>query len=217
MLSPATLERLIEHADWERLLGEVLRNGRPLPLEARMRLLDSDAAAPAALGLALQRMIELSYAPGARERRALERLLAMQRADGGFGSPAATASAAAGLIAFQEHAVAALGGAEEGFFRRLNARIEEALHALFAARERGLFDGSGEGGLIGDALDTALVLWRLDGASRFEARIGGARVRAALEEAARARDPRVRSLLGACVRTGLARAEGRSRRLAAAA
>jgi len=202
MLSPAVLERLISAEDWERLLSEVLRNGRPLPVGARLRLLGGDSAAPASLGLALQRMIELSYAPGRREQRALERLLALQGQDGGFGSPAATASACAGLIAFQEHAVAALGGSTEALARRVDEAIERALHALYAARERRLFDGGGADGLIGDAMETALVFWRLDGVARFETRIGAGRLRAAMEEAARSRDAGVAEVLAACASIG---------------
>jgi hypothetical protein len=97
MLSPFRVARLVANEEFDRLLNEVLMNTRPVPLAVRVRLSEQGALAPAALGLALKRLTELTWRPEPPAAELAERLLALQSKDGALGTLAATACAVAGL------------------------------------------------------------------------------------------------------------------------
>lgn len=158
MLSHRRIERLVERGEHERLLDEVLRNGRPLPLAARLRLFDAGAAGPAALALALQRHLELTPAATPLALDLAGRLLDAQDADGAIGSIVSTAAAVAGLTRLRE-TLAWSPVADAMLARRLDVAIDRALHALLAAQHRCAM--ARRPGMLGDEMETALALWQL--------------------------------------------------------
>lgn len=158
MVTPHRLVSLANAGHFERLIEEVLENGRPLPLRARLRLTEPESLAGSALGLALQRLVELLRAPDERVRRLLDNLLERQREDGSFGPVAPTCIALGALLAWER-----AGWSDE----RLPAAIERSAHALFAAQERSWSERGGAQGLLGDALDSAVALWQLGHERRF--------------------------------------------------
>lgn len=158
MLSQRRIERLVERGEHDRLLEEVLRNGRPLPLEARLHLTDPGALAPAALALALQRHLELTPAATPLAIDLADRLLEMQDAHGAIGSTASTAAAIAGLTRLRE-TLAWSTNTDPMLSRRLDVAIDRALHALLAAQHRCAM--ADRPGYLGDDMETALALWQL--------------------------------------------------------
>ncbi|MCA9292628.1 MAG: hypothetical protein KDA20_02305 [Phycisphaerales bacterium] len=109
MVTPVRVKMLAQHGLWSRLLDEVLRNGRDVPLKLRLRLTEEGAEAEVAAGLALTRLAELAR-PGDRHvGAAIELLVGRQRSDGGFGKGTAgsvvgTGCALAGLLGVCEGA-----------------------------------------------------------------------------------------------------------------
>jgi hypothetical protein len=132
MLSPNRVRMLAQHGLWSRLVDEVLRNGRPVPVSIRLRLAEEGAEAATALGLSLARLCELARPGESAIGEVVERLIAMQLEDGSFGSEVATACALAGLLGACE--VAGFG-AMPGWFTAwpaacgAGARLAEDLHS----------------------------------------------------------------------------------------
>ncbi|MEM6459148.1 MAG: hypothetical protein AAF710_07125 [Planctomycetota bacterium] len=154
MLSVSLIERSLAAGDHDRLLRDLADNGQPLPLGLRLRL-GRGPAAP--LGLALRRLVELTYAPTPLSLGLTRRLLDLQDPDGHFGDPRnledprnsgnprsspdplATAAALAGLARVRrDHAS-----------DRVPAGLDERLAAGYAA----LAAMQGGDGLLTDADD----------------------------------------------------------------
>lgn len=199
MLSQFRVARLASAEEFDRLLNEVLMNGRPLPLSARLRLSAPGCLAASALGLALARLSELTWRPEPPAAELAERLLERQSSLGDFGSIPATACALAGLAALHAQ-IAALPGTKVGMEflpSGLTPRVRAAADAAaswLASRSRedqfSLFETapdepldtgdarvSGRSGAdspppIGDHIDTALVLWALGAAPGLLSRVG---------------------------------------------
>lgn len=145
-----SISRIVRHVELGRsaaLLEELFRNGRPLPLALRSSLSASAGLAAAALGL--QRVVELTYQPGA-ETFALavqvaERVLAAVGAAGGAmngaaGGAAVGAEGGGGMIS---SGVGAVPGA--GFsISTGGAALVLALAALADVRQQSLSVGQGE-------------------------------------------------------------------------
>jgi hypothetical protein len=137
MITLPRILKLAADAEHARLLEEILDNGRPLPLAARLRL-SSDAGLPAAaLSLALTRFVELTWAPTPQTLDLLDRLLACEdaRHAGWYATPAATAAAAAALlgVAAQRQRVAdPLAPATRTAAERALAALHETLDAAAA-------------------------------------------------------------------------------------
>lgn len=214
MISLPRLARLAESREFDRLLDEVIRNGRPLPLAIRLRLCDPEALPAAAVGLALQRVVQLTYKPTPLSAMLARMLVEMQHEDGSFGTAGSTAIAVAGLLALadqvrslprawarldegastrerstSERDASGVSGDHQSFVhtsrfsegdfhvdRRGSSTLREqvehaaliALHAMHEMQERSvasLLDG--QPGLIGDKLDSAIVLWQLGADPRF--------------------------------------------------
>lgn len=85
MLSIPQIRHLVETRSYERLVDRVLTSGRSGNLSVRLRLASSEAQAPAALGLALQRVVELTYGPTPLAADIATRLIHLQVRDGLFG------------------------------------------------------------------------------------------------------------------------------------
>lgn len=180
MLSMPRLVRLAESGQFDRLLDEILRNGRPLPLAARLRLSSPGALAVSAISLALSRMTELTHRPTAGAQLLAEDLLALQSDDGSFGSSAVTASAAESILALLEQDRYVATGLKPELRENLEIARDRAMHALYADRE--VSTATGTSGLLGDALETALTLWRLGERTVFDGIIGVSGLRRALAE-----------------------------------
>lgn len=85
MLSIPQIRHLVETRSYERLVDRVLTSGRSGNLSVRLRLGSPEAQAPAALGLALQRVVELTYGPTPLAADIAARLIHLQGRDGLFG------------------------------------------------------------------------------------------------------------------------------------
>lgn len=182
MLSMPRLVRLAETGQFDRLLEETLRNGRPLPLAARLRLSAPESIAASAISLALSRMTELTHRPTEGSQLLAGMLLAHQEADGSFGSPAVTASAMEALLALLEQNRYVAVGLDQGFRERLEKECDQGLHALYSSWASTESVSAAEG-LFTDALETALMIWRLGSRAMFDAMIGVGRLRRAVAEA----------------------------------
>lgn len=180
MLSMPRLVRLAESGQFDRLLDEILRNGRPLPLAARLRLSSPGALAVSAISLALSRMTELTHRPTTGAQLLAEELLALQYDDGSFGSSAVTASAVESILALLDQDRFVATGLTPELRDNLKIARDRAMHALYADRESAT--ASGSNGLLGDALETALTLWRLGERAIFDSIIGVSGLRRALAE-----------------------------------
>lgn len=170
MISLPKLVRMASEGEHARMLDEVVRNGRPLPLAIRLRLEEGQTLPAAALGLALTRVTELTYRPSDVACTLAAMLIDCRRDDGSFGSVAATAIAAAALLAVADQIDALPGGRASGVYidieleRRIRHAAESALYALAQAQRT---DEAAGDGLIGDEIDSAIALWRLGFDTRF--------------------------------------------------
>jgi len=195
MLALPRIAKLSNARDDDRLLNDILHNGRPVPLSARIRLSAPETVRATALGLALRRIAELTYRPVDEAAAIATALLEEQRPDGSFGSIAATAAAVAGLSAFiDQHRPLRIAG------ERPEARaIGSAEGALAAAL--GWFDAAASsaapGGLLGDGLDSALVAWLFQPDPRLASWRGFAPLLRAIDRAGLHHDRDTSALLGA--------------------
>jgi len=105
MLSITLIQRLFDAQDYSRMIGCLADNGVTLPLALQSRLSHTVGAN----GMALRRLVELSYGPSSLSRAMTDALLEQQLPDGAFQGmcdrdPLATAAAAAGLASvIREH------------------------------------------------------------------------------------------------------------------
>ncbi|MEM9883036.1 MAG: hypothetical protein AAF800_08985 [Planctomycetota bacterium] len=148
MLSVSLIERSLAAGDHDRLLRDLADNGQPLPLGLRLRL-GRGPAAP--LGLALRRLVELTYAPTPLSLGLTQRLMGLQNLDGHFGDPResddpqnspdplATAAALAGLARVRRDHV--------------SDRVPAGLDGRLAAGYAALAAMQGGDGLLTDADD----------------------------------------------------------------
>ena len=155
MISRIQIQRMIQIGAWSRLVDRILANGRCRSLPARRRLSEEGTAAVAGLGLALQRLCEITYGPSTLAARLAQRLRRLQREDGLFTagcspSPAATAVAVAGLLAWREQRIAAGAGPDRG----LDGAIARGIAAIAEALKR-------PGQQPPDRVDIEVVLWQL--------------------------------------------------------
>lgn len=198
MLSTHTLDRLASNGDFDRTLSLVLTNGREVPLAVRLRLSDDENLPGAALGLALVRSVELARSPDGVPSRLAHALLERADPHGSFGGVVGTAAAVSGLLNLLACADGGAFPLDSELERRAYSAVRAALRwlgcrqsmgvpALFAPVEEGEgAEGNEECegfGRLGDALDSAIVLWLFAG-----------HVREAAEEI------RVNDLFTACVK-----------------
>lgn len=87
MISQSHIIRLVENEAYRQLIDRILDNGRCGSAITRRVLRHESCAAPVALGLGLQRLVELTYAPAASSELLAERLTMRQAKDGLFGQP----------------------------------------------------------------------------------------------------------------------------------
>lgn len=186
MISVNRLARAADQGAHQRILDELSRGGRPMPLQARLRLSSPETRAPAAIGLALGRILELSRGVNGRMtgqvRRLATLLIERQRPDGGFGSPAATAIATGALLDLLDSLARDSGAPAEDLADRARAAADAGLHWLHGAQGWSAVDCEGEERpcLIGDELDSAITLWALAGRPEFDCAVRGDDLREAL-------------------------------------
>jgi hypothetical protein len=138
MLSLHLVQRHLDAGDYTRLVRALACNGLaiPLPLQARLSF------PAAAVGLALRRVVELTWGPTPLTRHAQSLLLHLQRPDGTFAGscdrdPLATAAAAAAFRAvMRNHGGDAAARAAHPHARALAALASmQADDGLFSARD----------------------------------------------------------------------------------
>jgi hypothetical protein len=155
MISRLQIQRMVRTGDWSRLVGRILANGRCRSVPARRRLCEHGSARVAGLGLALQRLCEISYGPSDMAAGLAARLIGLQRGDGLFAAegepaPAAAAAAVAGLLAWRDQQSQTAGGPDHDLDRAIAHGIAGIADAL-----------SGRGGRRPDRVDVEVVLWQL--------------------------------------------------------
>lgn len=211
MITAHRIGRLLDAGAHDRLLVEVLRNGREAPLAARLRLSAVDALGPVATGLALRRLAELTHRPCRAAQEHAAALLDAQESDGRFGPLAATIAALCGLLALSRQCDARPGVAAPDFVQRLDRAVDLGLHVLFDAQRAG---GAEEAaGLVGDAMDSALLLWLLGDEPRLREAVRVRDLVEAIRTSSGADDPQIGAVL-ALARDG-GQAERGARRIAA--
>ena len=182
MISQNQIVRLAEAQEHLQLLNRVLSNGRCRSGAVRRVLCRPGIVAPASLGLALQRLSEITYRPTTEADRLSRQLIACQRSDGFFGSHehatteevlAATAAAVRGLMTTAAQRRAA--GMEVN--RSISESIERGLRALAHQYSQGVEPQT-------EAVGWALVLWHLGDVAEFRRDICVSDLLAMLDESA---------------------------------
>ena len=191
MLTTNRIDRLVSSGDFDRLLNDVLSNGRTPPLAVKLRLSDPATLPAAAMGLALQRLVELTFVPGEESELLVAALLERQSDDGSFGSTAATAVAVAGLQAFLDQSkpmrwyLDSRRPTLESLVRRVESAIPAALITLDSVAEEG------------DSTDVMILAWQFGSLGSLHTWPGYARVARAVERHALRHDRSASRLLAA--------------------
>ncbi len=146
MLSRNRIAQLLVAGQEDRLIDELLANGRQVPLSLRLLLSDPAGRRAAMYGLALQRLAELMHGADGLCSQLFSALRCVQSARGGFGTDAATVAAAAGLLTYGDYAGAPLAA----------SALEAAGRALDWLSGR-----QDERGLIGGGTAVSLLAVRL--------------------------------------------------------
>jgi hypothetical protein len=167
MISQSQIDRLLGSEDYGRLIERILSNGRCRSIVARDTLRQPGALLPAALGLALQRITELTYRPAPLADRLALSLVAIQREDGMFGSDSASAPAELAATAI------ALRGLI-GWIACRPTRADEHVQESRSAVARGLQALSRRSrapDLQVDALGWAIALWQMGDLVEFRSAV----------------------------------------------
>ncbi len=186
MLSLSRITRLAEAGDHERLLLEVMRNGRPLPLTLRVRLSQPESVAAAGLGLGLARLSELTWRPTPAAQAIAGQLVALQSASGSFGSVSATIMAVAGLLDLTRQARVCVVEMESRVGADLDEAVERGLYWLCSVQAQG--EDQTTNGLLAGPVETALALWRFGEHPRAREALRWREMERAFEDAAPDRD-----------------------------
>ncbi len=147
MLSENRIQKMAQLGHFHQLIEDVIANGRPISLAVRLKLGDPDAQVVTGLGLAIQRLTEITFAVNETTQWILQKLLARQNNDGSFGSIAATAIALRALFAVRKQC------GSTNLRPELDAAIGPALNRLLNWQD--------EQGTIGDSLDSSICRWQL--------------------------------------------------------
>lgn len=182
MLSPVQIVRSVEGRDHRRLVDRLLANGRCHSRLAGDALRQPEALMPAAIGLGLQRICELAYAPVPEGSDLAHRLIRLQRRDGLFGPPHSI-SGPQHLIAGTAVALRGMIDWRHQFQHRddesalLDQCIDRALDAI-----AWLFHADADAEVDEAAL--AVALWQLGDCERAGARLPMAKIRLRITQAA---------------------------------
>lgn len=182
MLSIHTIDKSLQAKDYDRLLRDLGRNGLVMPLPLRVQLAETAAGAR---GLALRRVIELTYGPTALTRQLIHDLLRAQNPDGylpdAAGRPSCllTAAFASGLgRALRDHRER-LGEMLEP----VTAAFEHALASLSAMQDAdALWTGPQDRSERDRLLTSAFIAYLLNDTTGFPEHCRGYALLSALEE-----------------------------------
>jgi hypothetical protein len=159
MLSPARITRLVEQKSWDTLVRTILANGRCVAPPIRRRLAQPVAAPIAGIGLALQRLTELSYGRCPAIIDLTSRLLGLQDPEGLFVSATAPLERP---VAASAVALRGLAAAWSGPAAMRPATLGDQVHAAVDRGLAALARRQSPCGRIGaDLVDAAAVLWQL--------------------------------------------------------
>ncbi len=197
MINIRKIERLIDAGQWIDLIDALVANGRPMPLSLRLRLGEPDSVVMSALGLSLQRIVELTYTLGPEALETAARLCDHFLAVPGTRAPRPCGAA----VAIGAAALADLARQAEqcgrGLAGPLADRIESSLRAgtwLLAEALPAQAAGAAAGGRAGGAadhdataLDAAVLLWQAADRPALRAMLEGAVSLAAIERDVRRR------------------------------
>ena len=171
MISQHLIVRLIEAREYRQLIDRILANGRCRSPLAKRTLMRPEAAEVAAIGLAIQRICEITYRPAPQAAALVERLLQLQREDGKFNAAtgadhevilAATAVAIRALISYQDQG-SALGLSGDSRVHHANARGVAALErAAASCLNKRMLDAPA---------CWAIILWQLGDVAEFRQNI----------------------------------------------
>ena len=162
MISISLIERSLDQQDHDRLLRDLAANGLTLPLSLRMQLCDSLTAIR---GLALRRIVELTYGPTARSRELTGQLIRAVESETAPCTGEATAA-----IGSTSLDVLSLAAALAGLSRvatdqpaadddKLRQTLDQGYRQLAALQDcDGLFTGINDRSLGDRALTTAFLL-----------------------------------------------------------
>jgi hypothetical protein len=165
MITPRQIERLVELQEYRQLVERILTNGRCRSRAALALLKRADVAAPAAIGLALQRLAEITYGPSDLANDLARRLIAMQRRDGMYGGGpnpssesliAATATALRGLLSCVSQQSSTNVAAQQPILQAIDSGVA-ALAKQFKCDAK----------VQHDAAAWAIALWQLGDEPRF--------------------------------------------------
>lgn len=167
MLSVNLIERTLETGDFDRLLRDLSDNGTPLPLPLRVRL---GAGSTAGIGLALRRLVELTYGPTELSRRLLDRLVSAQRPDGAFAidhadDPEADPLTTAVAVAALERVATDHAAARTDLLDDALARGQAALFAMQGGD--GLFTAPSDRSIADRSMTTAFIVFLLGNCPAF--------------------------------------------------
>jgi hypothetical protein len=174
MLSLNKIERLAESGYLLTLLDAVSANGRPLPVGVRAALTAEADLPLASLGLAVQRTTELSYLPTPGAWAIGGRLVGCLL-DAGLASRAsagAVALALGGLSDLLEQAAAAGVAVPPEIDRAIQSAMQAGVYRLFEAQAGLAAQRPADAGLVGSAIDSALLTWQLAGRPALVERVG---------------------------------------------
>ncbi len=162
MISPQNISRMIKSKSYRPLIQRILGNGRCYAPAVISRLCQPPLDAPAALGLALQRTVELTYSSSPLIDDLVYKLLKHQNSSGFFGrsaSPELAASAIAlrglqvGMAQFEEEASSpARQALDRGMATLIRLLNSDAVQSI-------------------DHIDTAVILWQLGDLQLFRVRV----------------------------------------------
>lgn len=171
MISQHQIVRLLETKEFRQLIERILANGRCRSVLARRVLARPEAAEVAALGLAIQRLCEITYRPAPQTAALVSRLLQHQRPDGTFATAptgdenailASTSVAIRALIAHRSQAAAfgtpAAAPVDHAIARGVNMLATAAMQRLDHEH-------------IDSPAAWAIILWQLGDVDQFRNRV----------------------------------------------
>lgn len=164
MISLQRIQRLAEAQRHGALLDEVITNGRPLPLSARLILSRGNSEGISALALGLQRAVELSYLATPASFMLARRLCRVtldalnSTKVGPDLSPASLALALAAWADLREQADLAGQTLDTTLNREMADAEQAAAYALFECQQRAI---ASTAGMIATPVESALIIWQV--------------------------------------------------------
>ncbi len=174
MLTLKRIKRLVEDASPWAIVEEIAANGRPMAVSLRSRLEDADHVRIVALGLALQRATELSYAATPMIAGMLSQLLSELQQHKSSNKEQYTKSEATYTrtsVVVDAIVIRTLIAVREMQGGSIQTRLKQKLNETLGNALNRLSQKQSITGLIGDALDSTICLWQLRDVPVFQSLI----------------------------------------------